>query len=57
MEQLVEDKLNQYAPHIIKRSCVLNGTATMQDLSLMDAINDILQGKGILEAGQTFDKL
>jgi hypothetical protein len=29
----------------------------MQDLGLMDAINDTLQEKGILEKGQTFYKL
>ena len=35
---------------------VINGNATMEDLGLMDAINDTLQEKGIIEKGQTFYK-
>ncbi len=35
---------------------VLDGRGTPQDLGLMDAINDTLQLKGILEEGKTFFK-
>lgn len=35
---------------------VINGNGTLQDLGLMDAINDTLQEKGLLEKGQTFYK-
>lgn len=33
---------------------VLIGKATKQDTGLMDAINDVLQEKGIVEKGKTF---
>ena len=35
---------------------VLSQKATPQDLGLMDAINDTLQEKGIIESGKTFFK-
>lgn len=35
---------------------VLKGNGTTQDLGMMDAINDVLQTKGLLESGKTFYK-
>lgn len=35
---------------------VLKGEATTQDLGMMDAINDVLQEKGIVEKRTTFYK-
>ncbi len=35
---------------------VLKGEASTQDLGMMDAINDVLQKKGIVEKGSTFYK-
>ena len=35
---------------------VLTGKATYQDIGMMDAINDTLQEKGIVEASKTFYK-
>lgn len=34
----------------------LKGNATMQDIGMMDAINDVLQQKGIVEDDITFYK-
>lgn len=33
---------------------VLTGKGTLQDLGMMDAINDVLQKKGIIKEGDTF---
>jgi hypothetical protein len=35
---------------------VLAGTATPQDLGMMDAINDVLQFKGVVKKGASFLK-
>jgi len=35
---------------------VLAGTATPQDLGMMDAINDVLQFKGVVKRGSSFLK-
>ncbi|MEB3355910.1 MAG: hypothetical protein VKK04_04235 [Synechococcales bacterium] len=35
---------------------VLDGQGTLQDVGMMDAINDLLQEKGLVEAGHTFYK-
>ena len=35
---------------------VLAGKGTTQDLGMMDAINDFLQNKGIVESGRSFLK-
>ena len=35
---------------------VISGKATSQDIGLVDAINDTLQFKGIIEKGKTFYK-
>jgi hypothetical protein len=34
----------------------LSGTATTQDIGMLDAINDTLQEAGLIEAGKTFYK-
>ncbi len=34
----------------------LKGTATMQDVGMMDAINDVLQHEGLIKDGETFYK-
>jgi len=33
---------------------ILNGRGTIQDKGMMDAINDFLQEKGIIESNETF---
>jgi hypothetical protein len=34
----------------------INGKASMQDVGLLDAINDLLQAKGLVGAEETFYK-